>query len=109
MGAVFAVWAFVMFLVSLISIPATPSQQAAAVVSTIEMATTTNIEQEKPKDTPAKKMYEVVKVVDGDTIAVRKNGVTETVRLIGVNAPESVDPRRPVQCFGREASQEMKC
>jgi micrococcal nuclease len=30
------------------------------------------------------------------------------MRLIGINAPESVDPRRPVQCFGREASAEMK-
>jgi micrococcal nuclease len=28
----------------------------------------------------------------------------ERVRLIGVDTPESVDPRRPVQCFGRQAA-----
>lgn len=35
---------------------------------------------------------------------VRLDGVEEKVRLIGVNTPESVDPRRPVQCFGKIAS-----
>jgi micrococcal nuclease len=32
----------------------------------------------------------------------------ETVRLIGVNTPESVDPRTTVECFGHEASNKMK-
>jgi micrococcal nuclease len=43
----------------------------------------------------------VVDVVDGDTIKVSTG---ETLRLIGVDTPETRDPRRPVQCFGREAS-----
>ena len=43
----------------------------------------------------------VVRVVDGDTIKV-SNGVT--VRLIGIDTPETVDPRKTVQCFGREAT-----
>jgi micrococcal nuclease len=43
----------------------------------------------------------VTRVVDGDTIKV-SNG--KTLRLIGVDTPETVDPRKPVQCFGREAS-----
>jgi len=47
---------------------------------------------------------QVVKVVDGDTIDVMLNGVKERVRLLGVNTPETVDPRKPVQCFGKEAS-----
>lgn len=47
---------------------------------------------------------DVVKVVDGDTIHVLLNNVKETVRLIGVNTPETVDPRKPVQCFGKAAS-----
>lgn len=46
----------------------------------------------------------VVRVVDGDTLVVGINGTTTKVRLIGVNTPEVVDPRRPVQCFGKEAS-----
>jgi micrococcal nuclease len=46
----------------------------------------------------------VQRVVDGDTIVVSIGGRDERVRLIGVDTPESVDPRTPVQCFGKEAS-----
>lgn len=35
-------------------------------------------------------LYEVVRVVDGDTIVVKYNGVDEKVRLIGIDTPESV-------------------
>jgi len=48
--------------------------------------------------------YPVVKVVDGDTVTVDINGKHETIRLIGIDTPESVDPRKPVECFGKEAS-----
>lgn len=48
--------------------------------------------------------YRVVGVADGDTIKIDYNGKRTTVRLIGVNTPESVDPRRPVQCYGKEAA-----
>lgn len=44
------------------------------------------------------------RVIDGDTLELRVNGNTERVRLIGINTPESVDPRRTVECFGKEAS-----
>jgi micrococcal nuclease len=43
----------------------------------------------------------VVRVVDGDTLVLDGG---ERVRLIGVDTPESVDPRRPVQYFGKDAS-----
>ena len=43
----------------------------------------------------------VERVVDGDTIVVEGVG---RVRLIGVDTPETVNPRRPVEFFGREAS-----
>ena len=36
------------------------------------------------------------------------NGTTETLRLIGIDTPETVDPRKPVQCFGKEASNKAK-
>ena len=39
----------------------------------------------------------VVRVIDGDTIEVEGLG---RVRLLGVDSPESVDPRREVQPFG---------
>jgi len=50
---------------------------------------------------PAQKLPVVTRVIDGDTIVVEGTG---TVRLIGVDTPETVDPRRPVQYFGKEAS-----
>jgi len=50
----------------------------------------------------------VVKVVDGDTLKVSLNDKTETIRVIGINTPETVDPRREVQCFGKEASNKAK-
>ena len=41
-----------------------------------------------------------IRVVDGDTIVLDGN---ERVRLIGVDTPETQDPRKPVQYFGKEA------
>ena len=47
----------------------------------------------------------VIRVVDGDTIIARLDrGGTEKIRLLGVDTPEVVDPRKPVQCFGHVAS-----
>jgi micrococcal nuclease len=46
----------------------------------------------------------VERVVDGDTVQVRLGGGHHTVRLIGIDTPETVDQRRPVQCYGHEAS-----
>lgn len=50
----------------------------------------------------------LVRVVDGDTLVVYVDGKKETVRLIGVNTPETVDPRKKVECFGKEASEFVK-
>lgn len=53
---------------------------------------------------PLGKLYQVVRVVDGDTIIVNIDTKEERVRLIGVNTPESVKPDTPVQKYGIEAS-----
>ena len=47
----------------------------------------------------------VERVVDGDTLVLTDD---TRVRLIGIDTPETVDPRRPVECFGREASDRLK-
>jgi len=52
--------------------------------------------------------FKVVKVVDGDTIKIEYNGSVESIRLIGIDTPETVDPNEPVGCFGEEASNKMK-
>ena len=50
---------------------------------------------------------EVVEVIDGDTIKVRlANDTVEAVRYIGIDTPETVDPGRPVEPWGPEASAE---
>ncbi len=59
----------------------------------------------------------VERVIDGDTVEVRITdrvdgpgagsaslGGTYSVRLIGIDTPESVKPGSPVECFGKEAS-----
>lgn len=48
------------------------------------------------------------KVVDGDTIVVRVGNRNETVRLLGIDTPETVHPDKPVECFGPEASARTK-
>jgi len=47
----------------------------------------------------------VSKVIDGDTLRLH-NG--SKVRLIGIDTPETVDPRKDVQWFGREASKKLR-
>jgi micrococcal nuclease len=47
----------------------------------------------------------VVRAIDGDTILVPgPGGRIEDIRLLGIDTPETVDPRRPVGCYGPEAS-----
>ena len=48
--------------------------------------------------------YPVSKVVDGDTLWVQRDGNDVKLRLIGIDTPETRDPRKPVQCFGEAAT-----
>lgn len=47
----------------------------------------------------------VSRVIDGDTIELEGE---QKVRYIGIDTPETVDPRRDPQCFGKEASLQNK-
>ncbi len=47
---------------------------------------------------------QIVRVVDGDTIVAEVGGIEETIRLIGVDTPETKHPTKPVECFGPEAA-----
>jgi micrococcal nuclease len=74
--------------------------------------------EDRPRiDEPlAEGVYVVERVVDGDTIVVSTKFTSEAphgreprarnvrVRLIGINAPESVTPNHPVEPFGPEAA-----
>ena len=50
----------------------------------------------------------VERVVDGDTLNALIDGISETVRIIGIDTPETVHPSKPVECFGREASNRLE-
>jgi endonuclease YncB( thermonuclease family) len=77
---------------------ATPSRTATPLPTTSTGAV-------KPADAQA---AQVVRVIDGDTVDVQINSQVIRLRFIGIDTPESVDPRKPVQCFGIEASNYTK-
>jgi|GEM_PF-3336945 len=50
-------------------------------------------------------MLENIEVIDGDTIKARLGtGKRETIRIIGIDAPEKDGPYTEYECYGREAS-----
>jgi micrococcal nuclease len=67
-----------------------------------------SISTEEKVETPQIEYLSINKVVDGDTIEVQQGGESIGVRLIGINTPETVDPRKGVECFGKEASSRAK-
>lgn len=50
--------------------------------------------------------FDVVDVVDGDTVKIATADGVIGLRLIGIDTPETVHPSQPVECFGPEASAE---
>lgn len=55
-----------------------------------------------------KELAKVNRVVDGDTIELLIDNKNIKLRYIGINTPETVDPRKAVECFGKEASKKNK-
>ncbi len=56
-------------------------------------------------ESPAGELYEVAKVIDGDTITIKVAGKQETVRLIGIDTPET---GANAECFATEATAALK-
>jgi micrococcal nuclease len=92
-----------------------PAQHAKKDIPQVEGTATTAPAEEyvapdetKPQAAPtadvSETAYQVVAVADGDTVKVTIDGKTESIRLIGVDTPETRDPRKKVQCYGKEAS-----
>jgi micrococcal nuclease len=57
-----------------------------------------------PTDPAGPGVARVVRTLDGDTLVVRLDGREVTVRVLGIDTPETKDPRRPVGCLGPEAA-----
>ncbi len=87
--------------------PKTEAQQTKN-VQTTQTEKTTTVPTPAIQNNSQYEYYSVSSVVDGDTIKVNIGGTIETLRLIGMDTPEVVDPRKPVQCFGKEASNKAK-
>ena len=52
--------------------------------------------------------FDVIRVIDGDTISVDMNGEAVFVRLIGINAPEIAHNDNAGECFGEESADHLR-
>ena len=48
--------------------------------------------------------WSVIDVLDGDTIRVARDRDVDTVRLLGIDTPETHHPTQGVECYGPEAA-----
>src|SRR6185312_13462812 len=71
---------------------------ASAVIAAKHVALPKSLQTSQPG------LYSVNRFVDGDTIDVNMNGSVETIRMIGVDTPETHKPNSPVQCYGPQAA-----
>lgn len=95
-GKVFGLAILICFIMIGLTAPKTDAKPAVLPVETPKTETKASAETaSKPQ------LLNVLKVVDGDTIDVETIG---RIRLIGMDTPETVDPRTVVQCFGQEAT-----
>lgn len=118
-----AIFLVIGFLVFIFSIDSPDSSKTATQVADQKVASEVKADSEVKTEAPtapeaaqiespapeqSRTLYPVLRVVDGDTVAVEVDGKQEVLRLIGINTPETVDPRTPVECFGKEASNKSK-
>ena len=96
---------FAALLLLLASFLAEPEENFKEVSSSPTVAP---VEEKLPPPSLGNQERERVKVtraIDGDTIELEDG---RRVRYIGIDTPETVDPQKPVQCFGKEAYLENK-
>lgn len=69
----------------------------------------TEFKSQTAPNNPNLQLAKVIRVIDGDTIEVDLGeGNIKTVRYIGIDTPESVDPRQGLQCYGKESTAKNK-
>lgn len=81
----------------------------AALILALGLAWPALAQDDPPRGIPRDAELATVRsVVDGDTIRVTlADGTKDTVRLIGIDSPETKDPDEPVGCYGPEASDRL--
>ena len=97
-GAVTSLWLLAACVSAPISRSSTPESGGAPSQASANQASA------NPSLVPPGLPAVVQRVVDGDTIIVRVQDKTETIRLLGIDTPEKAGGPRPAECFGAEAS-----
>ncbi len=85
--------------------PTTTTEAETTTTLTTTSTTATTAAPTTTSAAPAQSAGDVVsvtRVIDGDTLEVSGG---ETVRLIGIDTPETKHPSRPVECFGAQATE----
>ncbi len=77
----------------------------ATIVLILISIVTQFIPQPKKEIQQNNSLIKVVRVIDGDTIEIEGK---QTVRYIGIDAPELHHPKKSVQCFAKEAFEKNK-
>jgi len=91
---IFGLGVIVFFILTVVKTPPSSSEpEESSITPTPEVITTD------------KQTVKVIRVIDGDTIEIEDG---QKVRYIGIDTPETVDPRKSVECFGQEASDKNK-
>jgi micrococcal nuclease len=82
-----------------------PSRAVVVAVLAATLAGAVRVAGQPVPRPAADRSVRVVEVIDGDTIVVRdRRGRDTTVRMLGVDTPETKHPTKGVECFGPEAS-----
>jgi micrococcal nuclease len=76
----------------------------AAALASLAVAGCADGEPVADRDPAAERSGPVARVIDGDTIKVELDGRLETVRLVGIDTPESRRPETPVECGSKQAA-----
>lgn len=100
---------FVALLVGVIVYLAVVNRQDDSAEYSNTRDTTASEPEQKSPITPKQQaaVYEVVRVIDGDTIEIKSDGGIKKVRMIGIDTPEKNHPSKPVECFAKEASDHL--
>ena len=80
-------------------------EQLAKEAAEKQQAEQQQVQEPEPEPDPRYYWHEVIRVVDGDTVKARVDGREESIRIIGINSPESTTS---TECFGAEASAKAK-
>jgi micrococcal nuclease len=78
-------------------------QQAASIkqISSELITAYTNPTEEVAPTEATQSTYLVTQVIDGDTIKLETG---DTIRYIGIDAPETVDSKKGTECYGQQAA-----